>query len=138
MGIAVRFPYGEYDTRTERQPRTEKVQIGLINHIRFFSCEKFISFFLALRFILQRNVRIADWIYCNSTAEDNIGDTEESFRGYLKEKIEKGHIASCMYINNNHGSIMNLGEMNITQLISIVIHCFSLHEFPVSIILYFT
>ena len=53
--------------------------------------------FLALRFILQRNVRIADWIYCNSTAEDDIGDTEESFRGYLKEKIETDEIVSCLY-----------------------------------------
>lgn len=52
---------------------------------------------LALRFILQRNVRIADWIYCNSTAEDDIGDTEESFRGYLKEKIETDEIVSCLY-----------------------------------------
>ena len=52
-------------------------------------------FHLALRFILQRNVRIADWIYCNSTAEDDIGDTEESFRGYLKEKIETDEIVSC-------------------------------------------
>lgn len=51
--------------------------------------------FSALRFILQRNVRIADWIYCNSTAEDDIGDTEESFRGYLKEKIETEEIISC-------------------------------------------
>lgn len=54
-------------------------------------------FYLALRFILQRNVRIADWIYCNSTAENDIGDTEESFRGYLKEKIEKDYIASCIF-----------------------------------------
>jgi len=52
--------------------------------------------YLALRFILQRNVRIADWIYCNSTAEDDIGDTEESFRGYLKEKIETDKITSCI------------------------------------------
>lgn len=56
--------------------------------------------FLALRFILQRNVRIADWIYCNSTAEDDIGDTEESFRGYLKERIETEKIPSCKYMNN--------------------------------------
>lgn len=54
-----------------------------------------VSSSLALRFIRQRNVRIADWIYCNSTAEDDIGDTEESFRGYLKEKIETKKIASC-------------------------------------------
>jgi hypothetical protein len=54
-------------------------------------------YILALRFILQRNVRIADWIYCNSTAEDDIGDTEESFRGYLKEQIETKRIGSCMY-----------------------------------------
>ncbi len=53
-------------------------------------------FYSALRFILQRNVRIADWIYCNSTAEDDIGDTEESFRGYLKEKIETDRIGSCI------------------------------------------
>ncbi|UJR10091.1 hypothetical protein I4U23_014313 [Adineta vaga] len=77
LGIVVRFPYGEYHVRTT-EPDTEKVQI-------------------ALRFILQRNVRIADWIYCNSTAEDDIGDTEESFRGYLKEKIETRHIRSCPY-----------------------------------------
>ena len=57
----------------------------------------FLFFFKALRFILQRNVRIADWIYCNSTAEDDIGDTEESFRGYLKEKIETKRIVSCLY-----------------------------------------
>ncbi len=57
-------------------------------------------FYLALRFILQRNVRIADWIYCNSTAEDDIGDTEESFRGYLKEKIETDRIGSCMSSND--------------------------------------
>ena len=56
---------------------------------------QFFLFYLALRFILQRNVRIADWIYCNSTAEDDIGDTEESFRGYLKEKIETSQIGSC-------------------------------------------
>ena len=55
--------------------------------------------FAALRFILQRNVRIADWIYCNSTAEDDIGDTEESFRGYLKEKIETNQITSCKEIS---------------------------------------
>ncbi|CAF0831187.1 unnamed protein product [Adineta ricciae] len=77
LGIVVRSPYGEYDIRTT-DPATEKVQI-------------------ALRFIRQRNVRIADWIYCNSTAEDDIGDTEESFRGYLQEKIEKNKIRSCPY-----------------------------------------
>ncbi|CAF3365398.1 unnamed protein product [Rotaria socialis] len=77
LGIAVRFPYGEFDIRTT-DPQTDKVEI-------------------ALRFILQRNVRIADWIYCNSTAEDNIGDTEESFRGYLKEKIQTKRIKSCPY-----------------------------------------
>lgn len=53
--------------------------------------------YLALRFILQRNVRIADWIYCNSTAEDDIGDTEESFRRYLAEKIATKRIASCLF-----------------------------------------
>ncbi len=78
LGIAVRFPYGEFEIRTT-EPETEKIQI-------------------ALRFILQRNVRIADWIYCNSTAEDDIGDTEESFRGYLKEKIETKLIRSCLYL----------------------------------------
>ncbi|CAF0788878.1 unnamed protein product [Adineta ricciae] len=77
LGIAVRFPYGEYHVRTT-EPDTGKAQI-------------------ALRFILQRNVRIADWIYCNSTAEDDIGDTEESFRDYLKEKIETMNIRSCPY-----------------------------------------
>ncbi|CAF3410178.1 unnamed protein product [Rotaria sp. Silwood2] len=77
LGIAVRFPYGEFEIKTA-EPETEKVQI-------------------AHRFIRQRNVRIADWIYCNSTAEDNIGDTEESFRRYLKEKIETKQITSCMY-----------------------------------------
>jgi len=57
---------------------------------------KYILIFKALRYILQKNVRIADWIYCNSTAEDDIGDTEESFRGYLKEKIETKRIVSCL------------------------------------------
>lgn len=52
---------------------------------------------LALRFIRQRNVRIADWIYCNSTAEDDIGDTEESFREYLKQKIETDKIDLCKH-----------------------------------------
>ncbi len=30
LGIAVRFPYGEFDIRTT-EPETEKVQIGLLN-----------------------------------------------------------------------------------------------------------
>jgi hypothetical protein len=94
LGIAVRFPYGEFDIRTT-DPETEKIQIGLKNQNFLYLINSY--FFLALRFILQQNVRIADWIYCNSTAEDDIGDTEESFRGYLKEKIETKRIVSCLY-----------------------------------------
>ncbi|CAF3971477.1 unnamed protein product [Adineta steineri] len=91
LGIAVRFPYGEFLVRTT-EPETEKVQT-------------------ALRFILQRNVRIADWIYCNLTAEDDIGDTEESFRGYLKEKIEKGKIKSCPYQASKQLIFMMIEEL---------------------------
>ena len=91
LGIAVRFPYGEFDIRTT-EPQTEKVQIG---RALSFSEDGISCSLSALRYIRQRNVRIADWIYCNSTAEDDIGDTEESFRGYLKEKIETKRIVSC-------------------------------------------
>ncbi|UJR35966.1 hypothetical protein I4U23_028707 [Adineta vaga] len=93
LGIVVRFPYGEYDTRTT-VPATEKVQI-------------------ALRFIRQRNVRISDWIYCNSTAEDDIGDTEESFRGYLKEKIDMEKIPSCPYEASQQLIYMMIEELYI-------------------------
>ncbi|CAF1231815.1 unnamed protein product [Rotaria sp. Silwood1] len=93
LGIAVRFPYGEFHVRTI-EPDTEKVKT-------------------ALRFILQRNVRIADWIYCNSTAEDDIGDTEESFRGYLKEKIETKHIGSCPYKASRQLIYMMIEELYI-------------------------
>ncbi|CAF4519942.1 unnamed protein product [Rotaria sp. Silwood1] len=93
LGIAVRFPYGEYEIQTT-EPETEKVQI-------------------ALRFIRQRNVRIADWIYCNSTAEDNIGDTEESFRGYLKEKIEIKQLVSCPYKASKQLIYMMIEELYI-------------------------
>ncbi|CAF2540699.1 unnamed protein product [Rotaria sp. Silwood2] len=93
LGIAVRFPYGEFHVRTI-EPEAEKVKT-------------------ALRFILQRNVRIADWIYCNSTAEDDIGDTEESFRGYLKEKIETKHIGSCPYRASRQLIYMMIEELYI-------------------------
>ncbi|CAF1134734.1 unnamed protein product [Adineta steineri] len=93
LGIVVRGPYGEYDIQTI-EPKTDKVQT-------------------ALRFILQRNVRIADWIYCNSTAEDDIGDTEESFRGYLKEKIETGKIKSCPYRASKQLIFMMIEELYI-------------------------
>ncbi|CAF2650391.1 unnamed protein product [Rotaria sp. Silwood2] len=93
LGIAVRFPYGEFEIKTA-EPETEKVQI-------------------AHRFIRQRNVRIADWIYCNSTAEDNIGDTEESFRRYLKEKIETKQITSCPYEASKQLIYMMIEELYI-------------------------
>ncbi|CAF1990161.1 unnamed protein product [Rotaria magnacalcarata] len=93
LGIVLRFPYGESQVRTV-EPSTEKVKT-------------------ALRFIRQRNVRIADWIYCNSTAEDDIGDTEESFRGYLKEKIETDRIASCPYEASRQLIYMMIEELYI-------------------------
>lgn len=72
--------------------------------------------YLALRFILQRNVRIADWIYCNSTAEDDIGDTEESFRRYLKEKIETKRIVSCLYF------ILKFSDLKKKKIILVQVH----------------
>jgi len=116
LGIVVRFPYGEFDTRTT-EPETEKVEIGFLKKIFSpFHISINSYFLLALRYIRQRNVRIADWIYCNSTAEDDIGDTEESFRGYLKEKIETKKIVSCLFSFSILFLIMPFLQVRIKQV----------------------